>query len=98
MSNRKIEACPRCGRPETVAEERELVLCGVCALNRGEGLNKKNLSVNGEDLKALRVDKGLPLKELARELRLTPAYISMMESGKKPLNHRACQWFQDNKS
>ena len=98
MENNRTAICPLCGRPEVVAGEREIVMCSLCALHRAGGLSKKNTAVNGEKLRELREAKNLPLKSLARELRLTPSYLSMMESGKKPVNIKAYHWFQANQS
>jgi len=53
----------------------------------------------GERLRALRRDRGLTLKDMAAGLRLSPAYLSALEHGRrgKPsavLVHQICSYFQ----
>jgi transcriptional regulator with XRE-family HTH domain len=53
----------------------------------------------GEKMRALRLERGLTLKEMAAGLQLSPAYLSALEHGKrgKPsavLLHQICSYFQ----
>lgn len=53
----------------------------------------------GERMRVLRRERGLTLKEMAAALRLSPAYLSALEHGKRGrpspvLVHQICSYFQ----
>lgn len=92
-TNRKIATCPRCGRLEKVAVENELASCGVCSLQRAMGLDRQpQRDLSGEAIRQARERRGLSLRKAARELRLTPQYLSLVELGKKPVSTRVYEW------
>ena len=41
-----------------------------------------------ERLRKLRINKGLSIKELSEKIGITACYISQIERGERPLNHK----------
>ncbi len=92
-TNRKIATCPRCGRLEKVAVENELASCGVCSLQRAMGLDRQpQRDLSGEAIRQARERRGLSLRRAARELRLTPQYLSQVEAGQRPVSAKIHGW------
>lgn len=46
-----------------------------------------NLTEFGKELRKLRIDLEVSLKDLAEDLKVSSAYLSGIETGRKPVNH-----------
>ncbi len=98
MTNRKEAYCPRCGRTEVIAAEKELVMCSRCALLSAKGYAKKNSTPPGKELQKIREGQKISIKNLAWELNISQSYLSEMESGKKPINKKVYGWMAKNRN
>lgn len=95
MKNRKIVECPKCGRKEQVAAERELVMCSYCAMLRADAYAKKDVNIDmNKKLQKVMETRKISARNLAYELGIAQSYLYEMINGDKPLNSKVYKWIE----
>lgn len=96
--NRKIDYCPRCGRPEWVGKESELVSCHVCLLTLTIMAEQGHKDITGKDIKMLRKELKLSVPVASVSAGVSKSSWKMMETGKRAINKKVYVWYQKNKA